>query len=74
MKATSVTWRSHSPTLHIDTVFCTRQPHSTQPKLVAPVTASRPEGALPETVMVRGPPGSSLITVTVADLSPKLAG
>src|ERR1700737_221170 len=50
----------------------TRQP--TPPKNVEPVTASFPAGALPETLTVRIPAGSSLLIERVAILAPKLLG
>ena len=57
-----------SPTLQIETVFCATWQYSTSPKQVEPVTASLPEGAMPETFTVRGPAGSLLFIVIVADL------
>jgi hypothetical protein len=72
--ATRVTWRSQSPTLQIDSVRSARRPRSTPPKWPEPVTASWPLGALPDTASVRGPPGSSLEMVSVADFDPKLVG
>src|SRR5437763_1478654 len=74
LKATSVTCRLQSPTLQTDTVRCGRRPHLIPPKTVEPATASWPEGTLPDTAIIRGPAGSSLLTVTVADLGPKLDG
>ena len=41
---------------------------------VEPVTASLPEGTLPDNETLFGPVGSSLVTVMVADFAPKLAG
>src|SRR5262249_15584206 len=57
-----------------DMVRSAQQQAFTPPNDVEPVTASLPDGALPETATVRGPPGSSLPTVIFADLTPKLVG
>jgi hypothetical protein len=62
------------PTLQIETVRSARRPKSTGPKCPLPVMASFPLGVSPETAIVLGPPGSSLETVRVADLAPKLVG
>ncbi len=56
------------------TVRNSRRPHFTPPKYVEPVTASFPAGASPETPIVWGFAGSSLVTVIVAVFGPKLAG
>jgi hypothetical protein len=68
--ATQHTCRSQSPTLARVTTVCADRPRSTLPKSVDPLTASTPCGAYPETSMARGPPGSSLRTVMIADLCP----
>jgi hypothetical protein len=46
----------------------------TPPKVVEPDTASLPGGASPEVLMLIGLAGSSLLTVMVASLAPKLPG
>lgn len=46
----------------------------TPSKVVEPPIASLPVGASPESLMLTGPPGSSLSTVIVAVLEPKLTG
>ena len=68
--ATRHTCRSQSPTLARVRTVCAVRPRSTLPKSVDPLIASTPCGAYPETSIVRGPPGSSLMTVMIADLGP----
>lgn len=63
-----------SPVLHMESVRSAQRHAFTPPKVVEPVIVSFPGGALPETLMLTGPIGSSLFTVIVADLEPKLAG
>src|SRR4051794_1066232 len=58
----------------MEMVRSARQQAFTPPKHREPVTTSLPDGAKPETANVRGPAGSSLVTVIVADLGPKLVG
>ena len=72
--ATFVTCRSQSPTLQTVMVRKARRQHFTPPKYADPVIAIFPEGAFPDTAIVFGPPGSSLVTVMFADFGPKLAG
>ena len=49
-------------------------PAFTPPNVVEPATVSLPEGASPETLMLMGLAGSSLATVIVPALAPKLEG
>src|ERR1700722_15040199 len=58
----------------MEIVRSAQQPAFTPPKVVEPPTASLPGGAWPETLMLSGPVGSSLLTVIVAVLEPKLTG
>src|SRR5208283_1260673 len=74
LNATLVTCRAHWPTLQMDIVRSAQQQAVTPPKFVEPVTASLPGGALPDKAIVCEPAGSSLVTVRIADLPPKLAG
>src|SRR4030095_3014555 len=74
LNATLVTCSLQSPTLQIEIVRSAQQHAVTPPNDVEPVTVSLPEGAKPETATTRGPVGSSLVTVIVADLGPKLVG
>src|SRR5678816_133977 len=74
LNATLLTCSLQSPTLQIAIVRSPRQHSFTPPMHVEPVTASRPEGASPETEMVFAPDGSSLATVIVPDFAPKLDG
>src|SRR5512133_3541188 len=74
LNATFVTWRSQSPLLQIEMVRSARWPRSTGPKWPLPVTTRCPLGAVPVRASVRGPAGSSLVTVNVADFAPKLVG
>jgi len=60
--------------LHTVIVRNSRRQHFTPPKYPEPVTAIFPEGAFPDNAMECGPDGSSLVTVMVAALTPKLAG
>jgi hypothetical protein len=52
LKATLVTWRSHSPVLQTESVRSAQQHAYTPPKHSDPVTVSLPAGAVPETVIV----------------------
>src|SRR5262245_27334162 len=74
LNATLNTCSLQSPTLQIAIVRSPRQPSFTPPMHVEPVTTSFPEGTFPETAMLFGPVGSSLVTVIVPDFVPKLAG
>src|SRR5262249_49993077 len=74
LKATLVTCRSQSPTLHIEMVRSPRQQAFTPPMQVDPVTASFPEGTAPDTATLFAPVGSSLVTVIVPAFAPKLVG
>lgn len=58
----------------MDIVRCAWWQHLAPPKIVDPVTASRPEGARPVTEMVAGLSGSSLVTVIIAAFGPKPVG
>ena len=58
----------------MDNVRSAGQQAFTPPKHVVPVTASLPEGTLPDTSIVCGLAGSSLVIVIVADFDPKLEG
>ena len=71
---TLVTCRAQSPTLQMESVRSAQQPALTPPKVVEPDTASLPAGASPKTLMLKGLAGSSLFTVMVANLAPKLSG
>src|SRR5215470_7482381 len=73
-KCTLVTLRAQSPVLQIDRVRSAQHPAFTPPNVVEPVTVSLPEGASPETLMLTGLAGSSLVTAIVAALAPKLSG
>lgn len=74
LNATLVTCSLQSPTLQIAMVRSPAQHAFTPPMHVEPVTASFPEGTLPETATVFAPVGSSLVIVIVPDFAPKLAG
>src|SRR5688500_7050513 len=74
LNATLVTCNLQSPVLQMDMVRSAVQQALTPPKHSDPVIASLPEGALPETSIVCGLAGSSLITLSVANLGPKLSG
>src|SRR5579864_4666951 len=63
LKITLETCSRQSPALQIEIVRSSRQQARTPPKKVEPVTTNRPAGALPETAIERGPPGSLLFTV-----------
>src|SRR5271165_6041053 len=76
LNATLETFSLQSPTLQIEIVRSSRQHARTPPKNVEPVTASLPAGALPETWIDRGPPGSLLSTVmrVPGGVGPRLVG
>src|ERR1700751_522481 len=74
LKPTLETLSLQSPTLQIEITRSSRQHALTRPKKVEPVTASFPEGAVPETCTCLGPAGSSLNPVMLADFEPKPLG
>src|ERR1035437_1084971 len=74
LNATRLTWSVQSPTLQIETRCCSRRQHFTPPNIAEPDTASLPGGARPVMVIVAGLAGSLLVTVTVAEAGPRLAG
>ena len=61
LKRTLVTPRAHSPVLQIERVRSAQHPAFTPPKVVEPATVSLPAGASPETLMLIGLAGSSLV-------------
>src|ERR1700704_1348247 len=74
LNCTLVTLRVHSPVLQIDSVRSAQHPAFTPPNVVEPATVSLPAGASPETLMLVGLAGSSLVTVIVAAFAPKPSG
>src|ERR1700677_1211373 len=70
LNATLETCSLQSPTLQMAMVRSTRQQAGTAPKMVEPVTASLPAGAVPETWTRFGPDGSLLSTVMAAKNMP----
>src|ERR1700734_2674006 len=74
LKCTLVTSSAQSPVLEIHKVRSAQHPAFTPPNVVEPATVSLPGGASPETSTLIGLSGSSLVTVIVAALEPKLRG
>src|ERR1700733_16231800 len=74
LKRTLVTSRAHSPVLQIERVRSAQHPTVTPPNVVEPETVSLPGGASPETLTLMGLARSSLVTVFVPALAPKLRG
>src|ERR1700691_1497217 len=74
LKCTLATCSAQPPVLQIDRVRSAQHPGLTPPIVVDPVTVSLPAGASPETLMLIGLAGSSLVTAIVAALAPKLSG
>src|SRR5450759_1571537 len=74
LNPTELTWSLQSPTLQIAIVRSAQQCAFTPPNEVVPVTASLPDGTVPETPTVRFPAGSSLSISIVAAFAPAETG
>lgn len=74
LKRTVAAWRAHAPVLLIHRVRSAQHPAFTPPNVVEPATESSPGGESPETFRLIGPAGSSLVTVIIPGLGPKLSG